>query len=162
MNKVLKTVLQDVAIIHWPNGGTDVGPPVAQLACHMPTVPLTLAQRWPNSGMPLLGQHWPTGHNDVGPPVAANGGPMVEPPVAQRWSTGGPTVACHVQLGQRWPTGQNDVGPPVAADGGPTLGHRGRAIWIAPLAPITLNRASHSNLVFYVKLPRGLYRHCMV
>ena len=79
-------------MIHWPNGGTDVGPPVAQLACHMP----------------LLGQRWPTGQNDVGPPVAANGGPMAEPPVAQRWATGGPTVACHCcmpLLGQRWATG---------------------------------------------------------
>ena len=71
MNKVLKTVLHlslliigpTVALMlahRWPTGG----PPVAQLACHMP----------------LLGQRWPTGQNDVGPPVAANGGPTAEPP----------------------------------------------------------------------------------
>ena len=79
MNTVLKTVLHlslliigpTVALMlahRWPTGG----PPVAQLACHMP----------------LLGQRWPTGQNDVGPPVAANGGPTAEPPVAQRWATG--------------------------------------------------------------------------
>ena len=102
MNKVLKTVLHlslliigpTVALMlahQWPTGG----PPVAQLACHMP----------------LLGQRWLTGQNDVGPPVAANGGPTAGPPVAQRWATGGPTVACHC-----WA----NVGPPAKM----TLAHR--------------------------------------
>ena len=126
MNKVLKTVLQDVAIIHWPNGGTDVGPvtggptgmPHANgtinvgptVACHCwanvgPLAKMTLAHQW----LPTVAQRWPN-----------------------RWSTGGPTVACHcwanvgpLAVGcRRWSNG--------GATGGPTLGHRGRAIWVVP------------------------------
>ena len=92
----------------WPNGGATGGP--------------TLGHRWPNSGVPLLGQRWPTGQNDVGPPVAANGGPTAGPPVAQRWATGGPTVACHC-----WA----NVGPPAKM----TLAHW----WL----PTVAQRRSH-------------------
>ena len=71
----------------WATGGSAVGPPLA--ATGGPSF-WPVGQRWPNSGMPLLGHHW-------------------QPPVGQRhfgqWANVGPTVACGMPVGP--PVGQH-------------------------------------------------------